>query len=50
MLKGRKDEIFVAFMDIYKAYDRVNRKKLFEVMRGYGAHEKLVRLIEMVVW
>ena len=36
MEKGRKDEIFVSFMDIYKAYDRMNRKKLFEVMRCYG--------------
>ena len=26
MVKGRKDEIFVAFMDMEKAYDRVNRK------------------------
>ena len=31
-----------------KAYDRVNRKKLFEVMRCYGVHEKLVRLIERI--
>ena len=33
MVNGRKEEIFVAFLDIEKAYDRVNRKKLFEVMR-----------------
>ena len=46
MVKGRKEEIFVAFLDMEKAYDRVNRKKLFEVMRCYGVHEKLVRLIE----
>ena len=26
----------VAFLDMEKAYDRVNRKKLFEVMRCYG--------------
>ena len=31
-----------------KAYDRVNRKKLFEVMGCYGVHEKLVRLIERI--
>ena len=46
MVKGRKEEIFLAFLDMEKAYDRVNRKKLFEVMRCYGVHEKLVRLIE----
>ena len=48
MVKGRKEEIFVAFLDIKKAYDRVNRKKLFEVMRCYGVHEKLVRLIKRI--
>ena len=26
----------------------MNRKKLFEVMRWYGVHEKLVRLIERI--
>ena len=31
-----------------KAYDRVNRKKLFEVMRCYGVHENLIRLIERI--
>ena len=45
MVKERK-EIFVAFLYVEKAYDRVNRKKLFEVMRCYGVHEKLVRLRE----
>ena len=29
-----------------KAYDRVNKKKLFEVMRGYGVQGKLVDVIE----
>ena len=36
MAKVRKDCLFVAFIDMEKAYDRVNRKKLFEMMRGYG--------------
>ena len=48
MVKGRKEEIFVAFLDMEKAYDRVNRKKLLEVMRCYGVHETLVRLIERI--
>ena len=48
MVKGRKEEIFVAFLDMEKAYDRVNRKKLVEVMRCYGVHEKLVRLMERI--
>ena len=36
MVKVRKECLMVAFIDMEKAYDRVNRKKLFEVMRGYG--------------
>ena len=36
MAKVRKDCLFVAVIYMEKAYDRVNRKKLFEVMRGYG--------------
>ena len=31
-----------------KAYDRVNRKKLFEVMRGYGEQNILVYVIERI--
>ena len=38
----------MAFLDMEKAYDRVNRKKLFEVMRCYKVHDKLVRLIERI--
>ena len=48
MVKRRKAEIFVAFLDMEEAYDRVNRKKLFVVMRCYGEHEKLVRLIAII--
>ena len=39
MVKGRKEEIFVAFLDLEKAYDRVNKKKLFV---------NLVRLIRRI--
>ena len=46
--KGRKEDIFVAFLDMEKTYDQVNRKKLFEVMICNGVHEKLVRLIERI--
>ena len=48
MVKGRNEEPFVAFMDMEKAYDRVNGKNLFEVIRGYEVHENLVRLIEII--
>ena len=48
MAKVRKECLYVAFIDMEKAYDRVNRKKLFEVMRGYGVQEKLVDVIERI--
>ena len=38
----------MACLDMEEAYDRVNRKKLFDVMRCYGIHEKLVSLIERI--
>ena len=50
MVKWRNEEIFVAFLDIEEAYDRVNRKKLFVVMKFYGEHEKLVRLIAIIFY
>ena len=36
MAKVRKECLFVAFIDMEKAYDRVDRRRLFEVMRRYG--------------
>ena len=48
MAKVRKECLYVAFIDMEKAYDRINIKKLFEVMRGYGVQEKLVDVIERI--
>ena len=48
MTKERKGCLFAAFIDMEKAYDRVNRKKLFEVMRGYGVQEILVDVIKRI--
>ena len=44
----RKECLFVAFIDMEKAYDIANRKKLLEVMRGYGGQEKWVEVIERI--
>ena len=38
----------MASIDMEKVYEKVNRKKLFEVMRGYGVQEKLVDVIERI--
>ena len=48
MAKVRGECLYIGFVDMEKAYDRVNRRKLFEVMRSYGIHEKLIRTIERV--
>ena len=48
MAKVRKACLFVSFIDMEKVYDRVNRTKLFEVMRGYGVQEILVDVIERI--
>ena len=48
MAKVRRDCLFVAFIDMEKTHDRVNRKKLFDVMRGYGVQEILVDVIERI--
>ena len=46
MVKVRKDDIFLVFGGMEKSYyDRVNWKKLFEVMRDYDMHENIVGLI-----
>ena len=48
MAKERKECLFVAFIDMEKAYDRVDRRKLFEVIRGYGVQEILADVIERI--
>ena len=50
MAKVRKECMFVSFIDMEKAYDRVDRRKLFEVIRRYGVQEILVDVIEKIQW
>ena len=38
----------VAFIDMAKAYDRVDRNTFFDVLIGYGVHEKLVSMVKRV--
>ena len=48
MVKLKKECMFVAFIDMEQAYDRGNRNKLFEEMRGYYVQEILVDVIERI--
>ena len=47
MAKVRKECLYVAFIDMEKAYDIVNRNK-FGLMRGYGVQEKVMDVIERI--
>ena len=47
-VKYRKKRIFLGFLDLEKAYDKVNRNKLFDVLRRYGIGERFVEVIEKV--
>ncbi len=40
--KREKKKIFVALLDIMKAYDRVDRGILWEIMEQMGVHKKLL--------
>ena len=42
----RKNVVYVGFMDLEKAYDEVNRKALWQVLRMYGVGGKLLNGIE----
>ena len=49
MVKVRKECLTVAFIDMERACDRVNRTKLFVVMRGYVVQGILVYVIESII-
>ena len=42
----RKDAVYAGFMDLEKAYDRVNREALWQVLRMYDLEGKLLRGIK----
>ncbi len=46
--RERGGALFLGFLDLEKAYDRVNRAKLFEVLREYGFGEGVVKVIENI--
>ena len=42
-MKEKKRKVWVAFMDLEKAYDRVDREAMWQVMRIYGIGGKVLR-------
>ncbi len=44
LAKGKK--LYAAFMDLEKAYDRVNWLALWDVLKIYGVGEKLLRAVK----
>ena len=48
LAKVRKELLTLAFIYMEKIYNRVNRKKTFEAMRGYGVQHDLVDVIENI--
>lgn len=47
-LSRERGKLYVCFADLKAAFDRVNRKKLGEIMRRMGVNEKLTRRIEEI--
>ena len=44
--REKKCRVYVGFMDLEKAYDRVNREALWQVLRMYYVHGKLLKGIK----
>lgn len=45
VVKNRKQQLFAAFIDFRKAYDRINREHLFQKLNGYGIHGNFYRTL-----
>ena len=46
--KRLNKKLFLGFIDLRKAYDRVNRRKLWEKLRGIGVHEDVITIIQQL--
>ena len=44
--REKKGGVYVGFMDLEKAYDRINRKSLWQVLRMYDVGDKLLNGIK----
>ena len=42
----KRKKVFVVLMDLEKTYDRVDRERLWKVIRMYGVDGKLLRAVK----
>ena len=47
---GKGKDVYFAFLDLEKAYDRVDRDAMWNVLRLYGIGGRLARSEEFVCW
>ena len=44
----KKYRVYMGFMDLGKTYDRVNKEALWQVLRVYDVHDKLLNGIKSI--
>lgn len=47
--KKQNKPLYITFIDFKKAYDSVHRPSLLKILRNFGLHPKLIRLIELTL-
>ena len=47
---GKGKDVYFAFLDLEKAYDRVDRDAMWNVLRLYGIGGRLLRGVKSVCW
>ena len=47
-MKEKKKKLYLGFMDLQQAYDRINREALWQVLRIYGVGGRLLNGIKSI--
>ena len=47
-VRYRNQKLFLGFLDLEKAYDKVNRDKLFDILRRYGICDRFVDVLQRI--